>query len=174
MKLVLIGYMGSGKTSIGRLLSSTLGYPFLDLDQEIEIWEKMSISQIFTKKGEIYFRKKETEVLQSILNSKDKLILATGGGSPSYGSNMNDLIKHEEVITIYLRSSLEELTERLSNEKSTRPLIGHLDSKEELKEFIGKHLFERTHFYNQAKLIVDTEDMSISEITEQIIARLFE
>ena len=174
MKLVLIGYMGSGKTLIGNLLSTTLGCPFLDLDHEIEIRENMSILQIFSEKGEIYFRKKEAEVLKAIMNSKEKLILATGGGTPCYGSNMNDLIEHKEAITIYMRSSLDELTERLSKEKSTRPLIGHLNTKEELKEFIGKHLFERTHFYNQAKLIVDTKDLSISEITEQIIARLFE
>ena len=173
MKLVLLGYMGSGKTSVGKHLSNTLGFDLLDLDEEIARIERMSIQQLFSEKGEIYFRKKESETLMKILNSNDKLVLCTGGGTPCYGTNMKDLQDEQEVITIYLKTSLNVLAERLSKENTNRPLIDHLNSTEKLKEFIGKHLFERTHFYNQSQVIIDTKDHSISEITEKIIARLF-
>jgi shikimate kinase len=173
MKLVLTGYMGSGKTSVGKHLSMTLGLTLKDLDHEIELIENRPVHQIFSEKGEIYFRKKEAEVLQTILDSDEKLILSTGGGTPCYGSNMKDLLEHKNVITFYLNTPLDTLVRRLSNEKVKRPLIEHLKSEEDLKEFIGKHLFERIPFYSQAHKIIHTDKLSVSEITEHIIAQLF-
>ena len=86
---------------------------------------------------------------------------------------MEKLLSRDDVITIYLKTSLGTLTERLINEKSKRPLISHLNSKEELQEFIGKHLFERAPVYERAQIIIDTADMSVEEINAQIIAQLF-
>jgi shikimate kinase len=173
MKLILLGYMGSGKSIVGSQLANTLSYSFQDLDKIIEEKELCSISQLFKDKGEIYFRNKETKLLLDLLQSKTSLVLSTGGGTPCYGSNMDKLLEHEEVITIYLKASILTLTDRLFKEKKKRPIIDHLKTKNELKEFIGKHLFERAQVYERSQITIYTEDLSVSEISAKIIAKLF-
>ena len=84
MIIVLIGYMASGKSTIGRILADKLNYSFIDLDDYIEEKEQTSVSEIFKSKGEIYFRKLETTSLQALLNNKDNLVLSLGGGTPCY------------------------------------------------------------------------------------------
>ena len=172
MKIVLIGYMGSGKSAVGKQLASKLQIPFKDLDNEIEILEGNSIPQIFSDKGEIYFRKKEREILTDILTIEKNLVLATGGGTPCYSDVINLLISDKDVITIYLATSLDTLTDRIFNEKFNRPLISHLTTKEELKEFIAKHLFERSQFYNQALYTLRTDSFTIEEVVKEIILKL--
>jgi len=172
MKIVLIGYMGSGKSAVGKQLASKLQIPFKDLDNEIEILEGNSIPQIFSDKGEIYFRKKEREILTDILTIEKNLVLATGGGTPCYSDVINLLISDKDVITIYLATSLDTLTDRIFNEKFNRPLISHLTTKEELKEFIAKHLFERSQFYNQALYTLRTDSFTIEEVVNEIILKL--
>ena len=140
--------MGSGKTTIGSVLAKQLDFEFLDLDDYIERSQGMSIQEIFDKRGELYFRKKEYEYLQEILEQKDDFVLSTGGGTPCYGKNMDAILK-ETKNAIYLKVSIHELVERLSKEKEERPLIRHI-SDAELAEFIGKHLFERSYFYTKA------------------------
>ena len=98
MKIVLLGYMASGKSSIGKKLAKILNVPFVDLDDLISEKEKLSIPEIFKTKGEIYFRKKEIENLENFFQ-KDKFVLAVGGGTPCYGNNM-DLI-NDNSISIY-------------------------------------------------------------------------
>jgi shikimate kinase len=173
MKLILIGYMGSGKSSIGEKLSEVLNVPFKDLDSEIEKQENSRITEIFSKKGEIYFRKIENEVLKKTISKKGNFVLATGGGTPCYADSMAFMSKMENVVTIYLKTSLDTLCERLFAEKAKRPLIAHLKSGDELNDFIRKHLFERSYYYNQADLIVETENESIEKIVEKIILKLF-
>jgi len=172
MKIVLIGYMGSGKSAVGKQLASKLQILFKDLDNEIEILEGNSISQIFSDKGEIYFRKKEREILTDILTTEKNLVLATGGGTPCYSDVMNLLISDKDIITIYLASSLDILTDRIFSEKFNRPLISHLTTKEGLKEFIAKHLFERSQFYNQALYTLRTDSFTIEEVVKEIILKL--
>lgn len=173
MKLILLGYMGSGKTLVGEHLASMLNFSFLDLDSEIENREKCSISNLFESRGEIYFRKKETEILLEILKEKNSLVLSTGGGTPCYGSNMEILLSSEEVITIYLRTSISTLTDRLFDEKDKRPLIRHIDTRVKLQEFIGKHLFERVPVYERSGMVIDADEMTALEISAQVIAKLF-
>ena len=173
MNIILIGYMGSGKTTVGKALSSKLNYSFKDLDAEIEKIEEKKITTIFSEKGEIYFRKKENKVLQNILSKENKLVLSTGGGTPCYGTIMDDLLKTERVIPVYLNASLDLLTERLFSEKEKRPLISHLESKELLKDFVRKHLFERSFVYNKAAINVSVDDKEVSEIVEELILKLF-
>ena len=173
MKLVLIGYMGSGKSLLGNHLSQVLDIPFQDLDTYIETSENSSISQLFETKGEIYFRKKEASLLQKILSENFKLILATGGGTPCYGTVMQDLLSSNNVLTVYLKCSVDTLVERLWIEKESRPLISHIKSKEVLNDFIRKHLFERSYYYNQANIIVECDYLSENEIVEKILFKLF-
>lgn len=168
MKIVLIGYMGSGKSSVGKQLANMLNLDFKDLDQEIVRAEKLSVKEVFTKKGEIYFRKKEIEVLKQVLKENSSIIFATGGGTPCFGNTMEDLNADKEVITIYLKTTIDTLVSRLYEERKKRPLIAHLESKEVLKDFISKHLFERSYYYNLASIKVDTDDLSVEEISEKI------
>ena len=173
MQLVLLGYMGSGKTAVGRVLADKLGYVFSDLDALIEKEEMMSVAQIFSKKGEIYFRNMESALLKRLVKSKDKLVIATGGGTPCYGDTMNFLTSAENCQTIYIKASLEVLTQRLFKEKKDRPLIAHIESDVVLRDFVRKHLFERSFYYNQADIIIDTEGDSIESIVESIVIDLF-
>ncbi len=173
MQLVLLGYMGSGKSSVGSLLAEALQYEFIDLDHYIATSEKATIGEIFRDKGEIYFRNKEAVVLAEILSEKNKIVLSTGGGTPCYGAIMADLKARENLVSIYLKNSLETLTHRLFQEKAERPLIAHLQTRELLKDFIRKHLFERSFYYNQAHITVDCDALSQKEIVEQLVLRLF-
>ncbi len=173
MKIILLGYMGSGKSSVGKSLSRVINVPFFDLDAVIEEKLKMSISEIFKLKGEIYFRKKEEEILKELLKKNQKMIVALGGGTPCYGTIMNELNEMDTVELIYLKASVQELTTRLWTEKQHRPMIAHLKDSIELDDFIRKHLFERNFYYNQAAIKIDTDGYNISEITQKIVATLF-
>ena len=171
MKIVLLGYMASGKTSIGKKLAKMLNVPFVDLDDLISEKEKLSIQNIFKIKGEIYFRKKEIESLNEILLQKDNFILAVGGGTPCYGSNIS--VINNNSTSIYLKSSLQSIYNRLSDKKKKqkRPLISEINNKE-LKEFIAKHLFERSPFYEQAHYTVETDNKSKKEIAQEISSNM--
>lgn len=172
MIIILIGYMGSGKSTIGNKLSETTNFEVIDLDDYIEKKENLTIPEIFKSKGEVYFRKKEHLYLNEVLK-KDHIILSLGGGTPCYGNNMEAILKAEHAHSIYLKCSLPNLVARLSPEKSKRPLIAHLKTNEELTEFIGKHLFERSFYYNQSHQTVVTDGKSIASITQEIVESLF-
>lgn len=170
-KIILLGYMGSGKTEIAKLLAEKIGFTHLDLDHLIEIREQMSIPELFKNKGEIYFRKVEHLLLQELMTSNDKFILSLGGGTPCYANN-HELLITEGVVSIYLKANIETLYERLLQSKSQRPLIVN-ETNEDLKEFIAKHLFERSFFYNKAShtVVVDSKspEAIISEIRELLL-----
>lgn len=173
MKLVLIGYMGAGKSTLGKALSNIMAIPFMDLDAYIEEQEEQSISSIFASKGEIYFRKKESYYLKEVLDTNDKLILATGGGTPCYGTVMQDLQNRQDVTTLYLNCSIDLLTERLWKEKASRPLIAHLDEIELLNDFIRKHLFERRFYYMLSDYTVDVDGKDQQTLLEEMVLKLF-
>ena len=169
-KIVLLGYMGSGKSTIGSLLAEKLGIQFVDLDDHIENKLQQSISEIFAQKGEIFFRKQEHLLLKEVLESPDDMVLALGGGTPCYSNNMQlvlDLTPH----VFYLRLSVSALTERLLLEKDHRPMISHLED-EELMEFIGKHLFERRNFYELAHYSIAADQLNADEILDTIQSSL--
>jgi shikimate kinase len=170
MEIVLLGYMGSGKTTVGKFLAYKLNKTFIDLDTYIEEKEKSSISQLFAAKGEIYFRKQEGHYLKEILESKSDYILALGGGTPCYGTNMLQ-INNSKSISFYLKASIPFITKRLESGKKNRPLIANLDD-DQLVEYIGKHLFERAPFYEQSDFKVPIDNKSIEEIYCDIVAQL--
>jgi shikimate kinase len=169
MKIVLVGYMASGKSSVGKVLAGSFDYNFIDLDEYIETKEGASITEIFTQKGEIYFRIKEIEYLKEILSLEENIILSVGGGTPCYGENMK--LINTTATAVYLKASIKTLLDRLNKEKKNRPLIADL-SLEKMTEFVGKHLFERAYFYEQAKLIVKIDDKTIEEIVVEIKPQL--
>ena len=172
MKIFLSGYMGSGKTAVGQLLSDDLQLSYLDLDEEISRAEEKSIPEIFKTSGEIFFRRREAEALKGLLNSPEEFVLSLGGGTPCYGKNLQ-LIKEEEgVVLVYLKTGLEELKRRLYSEQEQRPLIAHLKTPLELEDFIRKHLFERAFYYNQSDIIINTDGKSAKEVAIEIAGKL--
>ena len=166
-KIILLGYMGCGKSTIANKLSKIIEIPFVDLDKKIEEKTNLSINAIFEKHGEIYFRKLEHEVFVELLNSPDTLIIGLGGGTPCYANN-HELLKSDNVTSVYLKASIETLFNRLNHNKSKRPLIAD-KSEDEMKEFIAKHLFDRSFYYNQAQYKVIVDDKTIEETVMDIV-----
>lgn len=170
MKIVLLGYMGSGKTTVGKQLAKRLRLQFLDLDDFIEEKEKMSIADIFGSRGELYFRKQEYRHLKEVLNQQVNFVLSVGGGTPCYGKNLEAILNSSKTV-FYLRVPIGQLAQRLSEQKAQRPLISHIPD-EELPEFIGKHLFERSGFYNQAHEVIDCRSKEPETVVEEIVSVL--
>ncbi|MWW25447.1 shikimate kinase [Algibacter lectus] len=173
MIIVLIGYMASGKSTIGKRLAKKLNYNFIDLDDLIESKENASVSEVFKSKGEIYFRKQEALYLREQLQSKEDIILSVGGGTPCYSNNMDAILGAENVKSVYLKASIPTLIEKLMKKKATRPLIAHIETEEAMGEFIGKHLFERAYYYNQANVKVSIDGRSKKEVTKDVFDSLF-
>ncbi|MCF6132729.1 shikimate kinase [Flavobacterium wongokense] len=169
-KIILVGYMAVGKTTIADLLSDKINFKAIDLDKLIENKAGLSINEIFKQKGEIYFRRIEHELFTETLKNTENLIISTGGGTPCYANN-HLLLNGENVTSIYLKASLDIILERLKSAKSERPLVAG-KSDEELKEFVAKHLFERSYFYNQAGFTILIDGKTPEAITEEIIRLL--
>lgn len=170
MKIVLLGYMGCGKSTIGRSLANEIELPFVDLDDYIKEKEGKMISTIFKEKGEIYFRKVEHQYLKEILNFNASFVLSLGGGTPCYANNM-EVIKESDAISFYLQASVKTLVERLLKEKNERPLIAILED-DKVDEFVAKHLFERMFFYEKATFTIKIDGNSKSEIVSELRKKL--
>ena len=161
--------MGSGKTLVSKELSILNNFKIFDLDTEISKQNNRSITEIFKEKGEIFFRKTEKEVLEKIISTEKNIILSLGGGTPCYYNNIDSI--NEKTISVFLKTNVKTLAQRLSSEKDKRPLIQNI-SNEDLPEFIAKHLFERNPFYNQAKITINTDNLSAREIAEEILTQI--
>ena len=166
--LILIGYMGCGKTVLGKCLAKRKSLDFIDLDEFIETEENTSISKIFEKVGELGFRKKERFYLEKLLSQNLRAIISLGGGTPCYFDNVNYVIKKDCFQSVYLKTSPKILASRLFVERNHRPVISDLDTPEDLEEFISKHLFERVPFYIMAKYHISTNDRSIEDLVDQL------
>ena len=142
----LIGFMGSGKTSLGKRLSKNLKIPFFDLDAYIEEAEGMSINEIFRTQGETVFRLLETHYLNAVVDKLDKLVLAVGGGTPCYDRNWSAL---EQTNTIYIQRTDKYLYKNLQKKKDKRPLIKNLSDKA-LKRLITEKMKIRGSAYGKA------------------------
>ena len=159
--LILIGFMGTGKTSLGKLLANRLGRGFIDLDQKIEHDAKMTIPQIFELHGEKYFRELEKKAVREVSERKN-LVIATGGGTVKDAENVR-LLKNSGVI-ICLTTDPEEIFRR-TERRGERPV---LDSGEDRLATIKKLLAEREIFYSQADYTIDTTDWSPLQIMNDI------
>lgn len=167
MKIVLLGYMASGKSTIGKVLASEINIPFIDLDHYIEGKENKTVSEIFKEDGEIYFRLQEHTHLKELLDNKEDFVLSLGGGTPCYANNMELIKKYENTLSFYLKASIKTLLNRLETQKDQRPLVANL-SNDELKEYISKHLFERSYYYEQAAHNININDIEITRIVSKI------
>ncbi len=150
-KIYLIGFMGSGKSTAGKNLATLLNWEFTDLDEMVEKYSGKTIPEIFQKEGEDYFRKLETEMLDS-LKSVENLVVSTGGGTPCFNDNMAFMLKTG--LTIYLKMTPEQLFDRLSGSTDLRPLVKNIDN-DHLLDFIEDKLKLREQWYNMAEISVD-------------------
>ena len=158
----LIGYMGAGKTTITKLLANELHIDYYDTDQEIEKKEKRSISEIFKKDGEVYFRMLETELLKNINQNS---LISCGGGLPIHNNNMG--LINSKGISIYLKASSNFLFKRLKNKNKNRPLIA-TKTYQDLEVSIEKDLQKRSPFYNLANYTILVDDKSTDEVLREI------
>jgi shikimate kinase len=165
-KIILLGYMGCGKSTLAKLLANSISFSTLDLDEIIENQENSSVKKLFSEKGEIYFRKLEHQILANLIQNEESFILSLGGGTPCYANN-HEFLKADNVISIYLNASVETLYERLLHSNSERPLIAN-KNPEEMKEFIAKNLFDRSYYYNQAQYKINVDGKSTKEIIAEI------
>lgn len=163
MRIFLIGFMGSGKTHWGNLLAVKMDLPFFDLDTVISKTEELTISQVFSIKGEEYFRYKEKEVLEELVNDHERFILSCGGGTPCFFNNIEFMKKSGKVV--WLNTSIETLKERLLKERMLRPLIRSIGDRE-LRTYIIRKLGERKMYYEQADMMVNEESISIEPLVE--------
>jgi shikimate kinase len=150
-RIFLIGFMGSGKSTLGAQLARRLDYQFVDMDHLIEETAEMSIPEIFSDHGEEVFRKWEHDILLEVCR-REKLVISTGGGAPCHSKIMD--LMNANGTTIYLKLTPEALRDRLIRSKTERPLIkGKTDA--ELLDFITTLLEKREKFYKRASHIVD-------------------
>lgn len=167
MRIFLIGFMGSGKTHWGKELASQCSIPFFDLDERIVLAEGKTISEIFAESGEEYFRIKEREMLEQLIEENESLVLSSGGGTPCFFNNI-ELMKKEGTV-VWLNTNIEVLADRLIKEKQKRPLLRNL-ADDDLRGYIVKKLNERRMYYQQADLTIDNEcDLSSSQLIQTIL-----
>ena len=171
-KIVLLGYMASGKSAVGKLLAARLNITFVDLDAHISEAQGRTIPEIFADEGELAFRKMEHAHLKTLLSASQSMVLSLGGGTPCYFNHMELLQGTPHVVSVYLKVGIPTLVARLLKEKAQRPLIAHLESEEAITEFIGKHLFERSPFYTMATHEVVIKEVPPQQVVDTIIALL--
>ena len=165
MRIFLIGFMGSGKTHWGHLLSEKLGMRFFDLDEQVAEHAGKSIPEIFATEGEEQFRMMEKDSLHIIAESHQQFIMACGGGSPCYFNNIDFM--NQVGTTVWINSPLDTLFERLVKEKEHRPLVKEL-SDEQLRAFIYKKFSDRKIYYEQAAIKVDEDPVQLDNLIEKI------
>ena len=164
-RIFLVGFMGCGKSYWGRQLGPALGIPFIDLDERIEESAGKSINDIFAEEGEEYFRQLEKETLYLLTESHAEFVMATGGGTPCFYKNI-DYMK-EKGRTLWINCSTDCLHARLLKERDKRPLVRDL-GEEQLRAYISRKFGDRRIFYQQADVIVETDDLKLEHLLEKI------
>ena len=158
--LVVIGFMGTGKSTLGRNLSSHLSFSFIDTDKEIEKQEKLSIRKIFSQHGEHYFRKKEEEYILNLLaNNKGNLLISLGGGS-FINQSIRNSIKNKKVISLWLNIDLEIVFNRLKKNQEKRPLIKEFNTLNKMQVLFDKRIF----FYKEADIELKINNLSKNDV----------
>ncbi|WP_158798208.1 shikimate kinase [Pedobacter sp. L105] len=167
MKIFLIGFMGCGKSTLGRKLATKLGYDLIDLDHQIEVITGGSVADYFAVNGEEVFRKLESDTLKGFDYPKN-CVIATGGGTPCYFDNMDWINKNGT--SVYIEMSPLALAKRLEKGIAKRPLLSSL-SEESLVHFIHNKLEEREGFYHQATITLNGVNLTADIIRAELLAR---
>lgn len=160
MRVILVGFMGSGKTTLGKKIANRLEIPFIDSDAEIEAHFGKSISEIFVEFGESHFREIESEYIDA-LDLREEFVLATGGGMPCFANNMDRL--NLLGTSFYLERSPKELTNRLMNAKAKRPLVEGMEDAE-LLQYVENTLLKREEYYQKAHITLSRSEQEPSQV----------
>jgi len=164
MRVFLVGYMGSGKSTLGRKLSGVLGISWIDIDDEFETRYKIGIADFFSKYGEAAFRKIEHELLLEFTKVSD-ILISTGGGMPCFFDNMD--LMNKTGLTIYLKATPELLISRIEFSTRKRPLFQQMKGKHFLQN-ITQHLNSREKYYKKAQIVIDAENPDLKELSSLI------
>lgn len=162
--IFLVGFMGAGKTTVGRILARRLGWRYCDADKVIETVAGKPVTEIFSAHGEEHFRQLESETLSN-LSRKERQVVATGGGAVMREENMRAM--KGGGVTVYLKAPVSVIWERIKDSK-TRPLLNVDNPLQAATELLGK----RITFYEAADVTVDTESLTPEEAAEEIIKKL--
>lgn len=167
MRIFLIGFMGSGKTHWGKQLAQRLQLSFFDLDEVVVQAEQMPIPEIFASKGEEYFRNREKELLEKLVDENESIVVSCGGGTPCFFNNIDFMKKYGTVV--WLNTSVNVLLGRLMKERNERPLLKDI-SDDDLRNYIMRKLNERRMYYEQADVIIDKEDaFSMNDFIQTVL-----
>jgi shikimate kinase len=167
MRIILIGFMGSGKTHWGKQVAHRLQLPFFDLDEEVVKAEGQSVTDIFAAFGEEHFRLREKETLERLVEEHGSLVLSCGGGTPCFFNNI-DYMKKVGIV-VWLNTHVDVLLQRLLKEKAKRPLIKDIDD-DGLRSYIIRKLNERRMYYEQADVVLDKEDaISMNDFIQTVL-----
>jgi shikimate kinase len=161
VNLALIGFMGTGKTSVGRLVAEQLHFHYLDTDETIQARTGRSIADIFSKDGEPAFRELEKNLVEELASHK-KTVISTGGGLPAHSANLDSLKTHALVVCLW--ASPEKIWERVKNQ-SHRPLLHDSDPQKKIRELLAA----REPFYRQADVLVNTDIRTVREVVQQVV-----
>ena len=167
-RIILVGYMGSGKTTIGKALSKETGMMFYDLDWYIESRMHKTVSQIFAERGEEAFRKMEYNMLHEVAEFED-VIISCGGGTPCFFDNMDYLSRQGDVV--YLKASPDTLYKHLLMAKVERPLLKD-KTQDELIDYITSHLAEREPYYKKAHHVLNVDVLDDYDKIQESVAQL--
>ena len=169
MRIILIGFMGSGKTALGKRLAKKLQYPFFDTDLLIEKHEGKSIQEIFNQLGETYFRKQEANLIRSFQFPED-CVIACGGGLPCHNENMKQLLRLGFVF--YLKLSVDFLTKRLELNNESRPLLSGLETAKALQDYVAQTLSQRECQYSLANQTLALESIKPKQVINSMLESL--
>ncbi len=164
MRIYLVGYMGSGKSTLGRDLSEAMGVSWIDCDDEFESRFKISIASFFQKYGEDAFRELEHKILTDI-SLTNNIVVSTGGGAPCFKGNMQ--LMNTSGITVYLEAPAEVLYARIRQSYRKRPVFGPMKGKEALQR-LKQHLESRQACYKQAQITIDAVNPDIKKLIREI------
>lgn len=161
VKIILLGYMGSGKSTLGKKLARELSVPFYDLDKLIAEKEGRSVSELFALHGEAYFRELEQKMLRDTLSIQGSWVLSVGGGTPCFFDNMK--VMNEVGMTVFIHMPVGALAERLRHAKEKRPLLEQV-APDLLENHIAQHMQERIPFYSQAKYTIEGLSVKVQDV----------
>ncbi|HAN18509.1 MAG: hypothetical protein A2X13_08635 [Bacteroidetes bacterium GWC2_33_15] len=169
MRIFILGFMASGKSTIGKKLANNLNLPFIDLDKVFENNQATTIRLYMYKYGEDAFRKIEKEILEKVINENENAVISTGGGTPCFFNNMQ--LMNSRGITVYLEVDIPTLVNRLMHSKIDRPLVWG-KTKADLTEYAKNLLEKRNEFYSQAKYKVNGKNLTVNNLVTLIKTEL--